>query len=55
LVGLPSVVNAPPSSVPIATNATTVAAIQAPMARRGRLAQASAILSSLVPLILRVA
>src|SRR5215475_14213573 len=35
LVGFPSVVNAPPSSAPIATTATTTAATQAPTVRHG--------------------
>jgi hypothetical protein len=43
LVGLPSVVSAPPSSVPIATKAISMAATQAPIVRRGCLALASAI------------
>src|SRR5215510_14945287 len=34
LVGLPSVVSAPPSSVPIATKAISMAATQAPIVRR---------------------
>src|SRR5512132_320985 len=46
LVGLPSVVRAPPSNPPIATNATTIAATQAPIVRQGWLALASASLLS---------
>src|SRR5262245_8811507 len=42
-VGFPSVVRAPPSSAPIATNASTIAAIHAPIVLRGCLALASAI------------
>jgi hypothetical protein len=55
LVGLPSVVSAPPSSAPIATTAITIATTQAPTVSQGRLAQASASRCSLVAFTLRVA
>src|SRR5262249_55111627 len=48
LVGFPSVVRAPPSSAPIATTATTIAATHAPIALHGCRAQASASLCRVV-------
>jgi hypothetical protein len=51
LVGLPSVVKAPPSNAPIATKASTIAATHAPIVVHGFRALASAIRWSVVTFI----